>query len=325
MLARLRLLKGATALLYFGPLLAGMSGFGFAMLVPFVAIFALWLMILRPEQWPSTAAEWLTAPAWGAAVTQVLSQVLLVTILFAVGRGIGGVAGFLPMTHPLFPLGVSVAAIPVSRMLWDTRRAAALGVFLDDEAEAGQAPHAAAEAANAVQPLLRLADDAPEQAVRMAIDDTLSDPAAVLRLEAIVAGLARQDRSHTALRRAMVIWATEPEIVAPGYFPDVAAVAFAITNKNPDLLRLFLPRAIALVAAFPDRAATFPSPDSLRQAAAAELDSGPNTDLPADLRADLQDGLNALARSVETALLQPRQSQDAPRSEPISQRAPRPA
>ena len=92
MLTRMRLVKGATALLYVGPLIAGLGGFGWTMTLPFTAIFVVWLMILRPEQWPASPEEWLTAPAWLAALAQVLSQIVLVAILFGVGRGLGGLA-----------------------------------------------------------------------------------------------------------------------------------------------------------------------------------------------------------------------------------------
>ncbi|MFM7336332.1 MAG: hypothetical protein ACKO1H_18325, partial [Tabrizicola sp.] len=70
-------------------------------------------------------------------------------------------------------------------------------------------------------------------------------------------------------------------------------------NGNPDILRLYVPRAVALLAAFPNRAQDFPHPQSLRDAAEAELD--PGQDLPSHLLADLRDGLLALARSIESA------------------------
>jgi hypothetical protein len=325
MLARLRLLKGANVFLYFGPLLAGMAGLGWGIVAPFVAIFVLWLMLWRPEQWPATNAEWMTGRALGAALTQILSQVLLVTILMGIGRGLAGLADILPALHPLLPLGLSLMAIPISRMVWDPRRAAELGVFLDEDAAVAQAPHAAAEAAGAVASLLALPDDATEDQLRPRIAEALDGPAAAARLDALLAALASADRSHAALRRALVIWATEPEVVAPGQIPDTVASAFALAGRNPDLLRLFLPRAIALAAAFPDRMAGFPAPAQLRDAAAAGLASGPDTDLPADLRADLADGLAALARAVEAALTPQRVTPEPARRDPAAQRSPRPA
>jgi hypothetical protein len=302
MLTRIRLLKAATALLYTGPLFAGLSGLGWGMVAPFVAVFVVWLMVLRPEQWPATPQEWLTLPAWGAAMAQILSQILLVTVLLATGRGIGALAGFLPIVNPIFPLALSFLAIPLCRMLWDAREAANQGIFLDDEAEIAQAPRAAAEAAAAIIPLLNLPDEASDPEVMTKTANALSGLAADLRLGALSAALSQPNRSHAALRRALVLWCSEPEIVAPARVTQAMARGFAFADGNPDLLRLYVPRAIALVAAFPDRAADFPSPQVLRDAAAGGFAADGVSDLPAHLRADLCDGLAALANSLERAL-----------------------
>lgn len=299
---RLRLLKGATALLYIGPLFAGLSGFGWGVLAPFVGIFVVWLMVLRPEQWPATPQEWATPAAWLSTLGQVLSQVLLVVVLIGIGRGIGALAGFLPVLNPLFPLSVSFIAIPLCRMLWDAHEAAGRGIFLDEEAEAAQAPRATAQAAAAIVPLLNLPDTAPETEVAALVNEIMYVPGAALRLKALTAALVQPDRSHAALRSALVVWASEPEVVAPGLVPDSMRHAFSIANGNADLLRLYLPRAMALIAAFPDRAPGFPTPQRLRAAAAEDLGADPYSDLPAHLRADLCDGLRALAHAVEQAL-----------------------
>jgi hypothetical protein len=324
MATRLRLLKGATALLYVGPLFAGISGLGWGLVAPFVGIFVVWLMVLRPEQWPATSQEWLTPPAWAAALAQVLSQLLLVTVLLALGRGVGAIAGFLPVVNPLFPLTVSFMAIPLCRMLWDARIAADNGIFLDDEAEAAQAPRAAAEAAVAVVPLLNLADGAPDAQVTAQVAKVMDVIGADIRLKALAMALSQPDRSHAALRRALVVWASEPEVVAPGRVPSVMAHAFAIADRNADLLRLYLPRAIALIGAFPDRAEDFPTPDQLRRVASLGPDTGAFSDLPDHLRADLRDGLLVLARSVEDALAADTTPEAASREE-LAQPAVRPA
>lgn len=299
MLTRMRLVKGIAALLYVGPLIAGLCGFGWSMVFSFTAIFVVWLMVLRPEQWPETPAEWLTAQAWLSALAQLLSQLLLVGVLFGIGRGLGGLADIGTVAlDPLVPLSVSFLAIPLCRMLWDAREAASQGYFLDDEAEAAHSGNAAGAAANAIIPLLNLPDTAPDATVTAAVADALDVPAAELRLNALTAALAKPSRSHDALRRALVFWATEPEIVAPGQVAESMAKAFDIANGNLDLLRLYVPRAMALIAAFPSRASDFPAPDQLR----AVAESLPASDLPAHVQADLSDGLRALARSVEAAL-----------------------
>ncbi|WP_137109534.1 hypothetical protein [Rhodobacter sp. SY28-1] len=297
----MRLVKGATALLYIGPLIAGLCGFGWSMVAPFTAIFVVWLMVLRPEQWPASPEEWLSGSAWLAALAQVLSQIVLVAVLFGIGRGLGGLADIgLVSVNPVLPLSVSFIAIPLCRMLWDSHEAASLGYFLDDEAETAYGQSAAGDAARAIIPLLNLPDSAPDTQVSTAVADTLAVVTADLRLDALCAALAKPDRSHAALRRALVLWATEPEIVAPGLIPEGMAKAFTIANGNPDVLRLYVPRAVALLAAFPNRATDFPTPQDLRDAAEADLD--PGQDLPAHLQADLRDGLHALARSIENAL-----------------------
>jgi len=299
MLTRLRLLKGAAALLYIGPLFAGLTGLGWGVVAPFVGIFVVWLMVLRPEQWPAAPGEWLGASAWIAALTQVLSQLLLVCVLLGIGRGLGAVAGFLPALNPIFPLAISFLAIPICRMLWDAGEAADLGIYLDDEAEAAQIPRAASQAAAAIVPLLNLADGAPDAEVAASVTKAMTPGGADLRLKALTAALSQPNRSHAALRRALVLWATEPEVVAPGRVQNIMTSAFAIAGRNADLLRLYVPRGLALIAAFPDRASDFPAPEDLRKVAGEVLDADAQRDLPMHLRADLHDGLLALALCIE--------------------------
>ncbi|MCU0829248.1 MAG: hypothetical protein MUE52_18125 [Tabrizicola sp.] len=302
MLTRMRLLKGATALLYVGPIFAGVSGLGWGVLFPFVAIFVVWLMILRPEQWPESPEEWRTPAAWMAALAQILSQIALVCILLAFGRGLGAIAGYLPVVNPLFPLAVSFLAIPLCRILWNPEEAAGTGYFLDDEAEEAHAPRIAAAAALAVAPLLNLPDAAPDTEVMQHVRRVMDAPGADFRLRALTAALSRPDRSHAALRRALVLWATEPDIVASGQVPGAMNMAFALCDSNPDLLRLYLPRALALIAAFPHRAEDFPAPDTLRATIMKGSGSNAGSDLPADLLADLTEGIKALAQTVDQVL-----------------------
>jgi hypothetical protein len=315
MLTRMRLLRGATALLYIGPLLAGLCGFGWGMVAAFVAIFVVWLMVLRPEQWPATPDEWLTGQAWLAALSQVLSQVLLVAVLFGIGRGFGGIAGFLPMVSPYVPLTLSFLAIPLCRMLWDAREAADQGYFLDDEAAEAHAPRALVEAGTAIVPLLNLPDNAKDADVSNAVVQSLDVSNPEVRLRALAAGLDRPARSPPALRRGLLLWISEPEVVAPGHVPNAMALALAFAGKDPDLLRMYAPRALALIAAFPDRAADFPAPEELRDAAALAAGPAAASDLPRHLLDDLRDGLNALAKAVEKALDTGPVRDDAPKTD----------
>lgn len=290
MAMKLRLLQGATAALYMGPLLAGLAGFGWAMLPPFVSVFVLWLMLLRPHQWPQTNAEWLRPETWLAVLTQVVTQVLLVAVLFGVGRGIGGVLGHLPMFHPLLPVAVSFIAIPLSRLVWNAEQAVAQGLTIDElmyprkSAPAAQptAPEprsAAVASAAAVQPLLDMADDAPLATLGSALEDVLEDDAAWANLAALSEALADAPQRHGALREALIIWATDPETFAANTAPMAMRTAFVAAGSDHRLLSRLLPRASALARIMPERHDLFPD-----RAALAAL-SGQR--LPGQLASDL--------------------------------------
>ena len=66
---RLRVLQIATACLYLGPLLAGLGGYGWRVVPVFAAIFLLWLIALRPQEWPQSRADWMQPDTWMAMVT----------------------------------------------------------------------------------------------------------------------------------------------------------------------------------------------------------------------------------------------------------------
>jgi hypothetical protein len=111
-----RILMGATALLYMGPLLAGLGGYGWTMVPAFAGIFTLWQIIMRPQKWPAPY-DLDRADAWLAIAAQVALQTLLVVICFGIGRGIGGAAGSLPLYSPLVPVGVSFLSIAICQIL----------------------------------------------------------------------------------------------------------------------------------------------------------------------------------------------------------------
>lgn len=114
-----RLLQGANALLYFGPLLAGLGGFGWSVAPIFAALFVLWLIVLRPREWPRGWADAMRPGALVSIASRVVSQVFLVTILFGVGRGIGGIFDLHQPFHVMLPIAISFLSIPFARMIWD--------------------------------------------------------------------------------------------------------------------------------------------------------------------------------------------------------------
>lgn len=116
---RRRFMMVANALLYFGPLLAGLGGYGWALVPVFTAIFVLWLVILQPYEFPASKGEWLAADAWIAIGARAAVQLLLVIVLFGVGRGIGGILGAITGFPTSLPIAISFLSIPLARMIWD--------------------------------------------------------------------------------------------------------------------------------------------------------------------------------------------------------------
>jgi hypothetical protein len=116
---RRRFMMAANALLYFGPLLAGLASFGWGYVPIFTVFFVLWIVILQPYEFPINRAEWMSADAWVAIAARTVVQLLIVIVLFGIGRGIGGVLGAMTGYSVMLPLAISFLSIPVARMIWD--------------------------------------------------------------------------------------------------------------------------------------------------------------------------------------------------------------
>ncbi|PZQ96633.1 MAG: hypothetical protein DI533_13605 [Cereibacter sphaeroides] len=119
MLNRITLLRGATALLYLGPLIAGLSTAGWALVPVFSLLFILWLIFLRPESWPGNSPDWRRGRTWLPIASRGVVQILLVTIFFGIGRGIGGVLDFSLEIPFWLPVVLSSSAILLGRAIWN--------------------------------------------------------------------------------------------------------------------------------------------------------------------------------------------------------------
>ena len=271
MQARLRLLKGATALLYFGPLLAGIAGFGWRVVPLFVGIFLLWLFILRPQQWPRRLADWSRPEALIALLTQSVVQVLLVAVSLGIGRGIGGVLGVMPDIPLMLPVAVSFLSIPLARMIWDPWRAEAGEDVLDAalarlEAEEDPAPaddlkRQTESAARMVAALDRL----PAEAAPELLADHLHAMATQTSHEALRVALMDPiyDGSATAVvRRAAAVHATDPAVVDILKGSTYPMAVFRALTDGPTLA-LFAARCADLVAERPDRLGDCPDPEDV--------------------------------------------------------------
>jgi hypothetical protein len=118
MFDRIVFLRGATALLYMGPILAGLSGFGWELVPVFALLFILWLLLRHPDFWPVTSGAWQDGAAWLPLVGRSLAQVFLITILFGFGHGLGGILDFAASVPFWIPVALSCLSIPLGWIVW---------------------------------------------------------------------------------------------------------------------------------------------------------------------------------------------------------------
>jgi hypothetical protein len=266
---RARLLKGATALLYFGPLLAGLGGFGWMLVPTFVAIFVLWQMIVRPHHWPTSLSELGKGELWVGIAAQIAVQVLLVLVFFGVGRGIGGAVGALPMYAPALPLSVSFLSIPLCRLLWNPWKGDSFERLADvDDAmlpHAVQATNSADLADRVLQPLQdmngRISED---EALRHLTAMASHVDHASLR-DALIARVAKGDASE-AIRMALIVQTTDP-VLMDMLEEDSLTRVLQVLPEDDLLADLFARRVAAAVAMDRDLAACVPADLALHTSA----------------------------------------------------------
>lgn len=256
---RLRLLRLFTALLYFGPLLAGLMGHGWVMVAAFTLIFLLWSAILRPELWPHGEGDLERSDAIVALAALIASQVLLVIFCFAIGRGIGGVLGLKPALPAYLPLALSFLAVPLCRMVWRSQAAIAAPAFdwvLHGSDGAGEA--AAHLARAGLAEIAAMPDHVSEEALQTRLT------AIGAELDPVMIRLALQHavtdgRLSRATRKALIIHATDPansDLLAESRYP---AMAFVAAGVDCELLGLFARRCTRLLEDEPDLVADCPS------------------------------------------------------------------
>lgn len=266
---RLRMLMGATAFLYCGPLAAGLGGFGWAVVPVFAAIFLLWSLILRPHQWPRHAADWLRPEAWITLITQGTVQALLVAVLFGIGRGIGGVMAILPPFPLMLPIAISFLSIPLARMIWNPWKDRDIDRFLDDAiARINVSPDTNGDvhlalARSLIAPLSDLGDDVSDTEVAKHLLAMSSHaPDADIRkalLERQHAGDA--SRAQTI---ALILHATDGALIET-VGGDGPTLALAVLPQDADMIALFARRLTAALNEDPDLWGQCPSVDHLAE------------------------------------------------------------
>jgi hypothetical protein len=222
-----RIQMAMTAVLYFGPLLAGLSGQGWSQIPLFVGVFVLWLAVHKPGKWPQTRDDWAKSEAAVAVLSQIAAQALLIVGLFAVGRGMGGILGYLPLFHPLMPVTLCFVSVPIARLVQST-----LPATPAPEAEAD----ALVAAIRVTEPLNGLpASTRPDRlaAHLQAIGGQIGYPA----LRAALVARAREGKASPAAQAAMVVLATEPAFSKGATASDADALLAALPPDAPILAR----------------------------------------------------------------------------------------
>lgn len=260
---RSSLLQGTTALLYLGPMLAGLSGHPLALMPLYALFFVLWTIVVQPETWRRTSRTGRSADFWLSVTAQIAVQILLALVCLGAGRGIAGVAGItldIPIT---FPLTVAFLAIPLSRLLVPmTSRVSDVpigpGLPTLDELELADA---------LLEPLAMLAPYTPTEV----LERHLNAMAPNVSAKALIHGLmisAASAKAPAVIQRAFVQHATDPTAALAADHPNAIAGAFQVARKDVDLLTVFANRALHLIRLQPNLYTSYPTHSDVREAAA---------------------------------------------------------
>lgn len=274
---RLRVLQVATACLYLGPLLAGLGGYGWQVVPVFTAIFLLWLIALRPQEWPQSRADWMQPDTWMAMAARAVVQLLLVVLCFGIGRGLAGVAG-LSLNLPFMgPIILSFLAVPIARLAWPPQRAQELDSFLDEaigSIETTVPPVAAAErlaelrlfAARLTEPLADLREDTRASVIEAHVEALQTHLPPATLLDALHDRLA-SPRNGRVMRRAFILQATDPLVAEACRGRAAPVTALQVAGGDGELLELFAQRCTALLEADADAWGDCPNEAALAEAA----------------------------------------------------------
>lgn len=131
---RLVLFSMTAALLYVGPFLAGLTGSSIVLLPVFAAIFVIWVVLMRPAIW-SKVTEGGTPLGLAMYLGGItILQMLLVVLAFALGRGLGTLTGDVSAIPQWLPPLLSLAALPIGRLIWTPDAdLTATEAFLDEQ------------------------------------------------------------------------------------------------------------------------------------------------------------------------------------------------
>jgi hypothetical protein len=252
---RLRLLMGATALLYLGPLIAGLAGYGWPVVPVFTAIFVLWMIVMRPFDFPATLADWAKPSILLGVVVRLLVQLALVALCFGIGRGIGGILGYLPPFPLAFPLGISILSIPLSRLLWNPAKEQEMNRFLDEalagvegvsaEISAGRGDPEKAE--SLMQPLNGLPPDESDAKIWDYLTQLRGSVDEDLMLDVLLRWAEENRAAPTALR-ALMLLGSDGGVIERSVEPALPVLVLRAIQHDGGLVARFAHRLSAAMA-----------------------------------------------------------------------------
>lgn len=269
---RLRLLRLLTGVLYFGPLLAGLMGQGWAMVPVFLGVFLLWSVLVHPQMWPQSAGDVARQEAMVALASLVATQALLVVVLFAMGRGIGGVLALKPVLPVYMPAALSFLAVSLAQLIRTGPAGPAQAGFTPPPAENSVARPVDGGAEAMLAHLMTLGDDVAEEVVQQHLSAIAShvDPVVIRRhLSDAVAGR----RASRVAAKALIVHATDPAISDLLAGTEYPGQAFVAAGRDADLLTLFARRCMMVLEDEPDLASDCPDVTALLHVAGETSDA----------------------------------------------------
>ena len=267
----------ATTLLYMGPLLAGLAGFGWQMIVEFTLILTLWLVVMRPVG----AGGWRNPSVIGAFLVRVALQAAVVSFCLAIGRGIGGTMGALPLLPVWVPPLMSLMAVPLARIFLnpapvDAKPAGAEIPTGDGTMPPGTDvanPGDGVDAMPWVKRLAQLPEAAREQDLMVLIAAALQEIPPLVLLDAMSKAIETQGQTQSqSLRRAFVMAVTDTDIAGKLLGQGLLSRAFDLAGEDAARLRLFADRCARLLRA--RHMALMDTPQIARMADAANRHPG---------------------------------------------------
>lgn len=276
-----------SALVYSGPLYAGLAGYSFDVIPAFAVIFMLWLYVVRPQDWPQTPEAWRTPRALAWPLLILSGQMVLIGFCLVVGAGLGGILQFHAPLHLFLCLLISCLGVSVARLLQpeDARYLSHIpgeqlgigagildiGVPMMD----GQA----GEMAYTQDIMMHLADFGQKPAPRAEIVALAAQVEKDNMARPVLSALIDSHQTMPSFTQLQSSLALRPQVAKSISGEGLVGKAFTHTLSSwvPSLIEDAAKDARALIRKVPKIAAEFPSPVRLEAAAKSVSAGNPST------------------------------------------------